>query len=1702
MNNPINLDKLNISLYNFPKSAPAAVSSPSTADESTQSFTDYDRCLELFQKCGAANEAGWIKKDKIPQTLPPLSTGSVHDLLRFYHYVHDIDKKEDPSQFCLSIPQLVSAVLLPLGIYSFKPCLVGGAVYAYIDPAYLKVAFDQLAPNLGSQIPEECFEAFNSTPSDYDFRIYLHTKLSYEDFQLLKRQLIQAFVMQLTYQNRLNQAEWVEVYTFVNDHYFQKLKIVYNETNKFLLTSFINSEFTIDIVWVDNLDVEYLFLHNSLKLYIPMVNFGMTPLITPYGDIANGFQALFDKTAKIIHANCINENNFKAWFIFLQLQASHYRSYEKDLEKKTLLIALKHLDKEKDKVKYCCDTLQQCLTDHLEGDPTAYFCYAFSACRSLQHHHQKPLAQELYAACQPRFPESGLPALFAQEDSVELHLALLQLCGALAHDGKTICRTQDNFHPALQFILPGKGKSFTLLLPLQLPAALAALLRAADNKVVERHLAHFEPLFLTTPFQSALPEKMIAQGLNHPEPAVQRLFYYLALCSKHEKVLHYYPTNPGAFLAAATEKYIQSFDETFTLDPQNLVKSLFKLKHPRLLLTAYELWGKDKEIRLIGEISHPYYQIKMLKHVDPSSLLPVLTPQLMPCFKSHEGIALFQDFMAILEKVENPPLSEELVELYLAKFGYQPQIAEILKKCKGAGSLLLNADSKDVLKIWQENPALFTPKEEALFLTTQILQATDEEACNLLPSLNRDLLDKKSARQVADKIEKLKAHPHLGTGVMLKEIDYLIAKREFTPAAALLHALLSREPGEKEEVKKRLLALPKIPENLWLHPKISLYLSAEEILAGSAPISKAMEVFPSPSESVNRIFISQLLKKRNVHSAKVTAYVIQLQDKELIMQWLEAAVSPLSPAEIGTLLNLKLPQVSPFLRKATTRETLETMKDAYAAYIPLTTEISAWITLILEAKLFDSYPVLEWMENTPPTLAQLSLCPPLRVKEFIRKFPVVPDNLSALLPLYETLFTPADTAPFLTAALQHTSNSLKQNVWQLCRPHITLETRPMAIRLLIQMKDETLFKLEPWNEEIAKGAAQLIKEPQKEIQRLYRLLPYGKNDPSILTLCAQSKHLPLLGEVAASLTYRVHAFPDKIKDHLLNLEAILKNCHHATPLLDIQLKALLSIFNSFPLNNTQLVMMVKALMLYPKPFTLLAAFEAAYCYLSHNGDKEEETLAKLFELGIQDATLHIDTYLCLCHYNLPKLMNKAKIEKFTVQVIEEMLIDAAKTKDPKKIRQIIEIFFVNYRTIYRRPLREKNCITLLMDAMLAMPGENVQLTMAGPFVHLLYQINLPTGRMTQQSAGYFKSMNLYDSSADPLTLPHEPHDHHFDYSMILLKKMLSLDPKEMDNNHELYEFICVHLSLLALIYPENIAELIPYITQYVMYQLPSAHDLALDSLQAKCKLVLHIIESCILRKDTCQEMLEACYLTATELKKVYNIPIQQSQIALKTVIFRLIHHPSLEGVAYACSLLTWHIEIVKTLDDNSLNFLIKEIMEAIVKKPFYQVNGTNIMHYFLPLLFDLMPDKTPLGLSRLQDYFSMLCKIIVESNDTQMATQALRLLELCLQQPVFQLNHGIFLTFLNNYVNAVLKLGKRTRSFKGHLIHAVKLGLRAYDKKGFGQLIATILLTLKATPAKDFGSFLNIVGILHLLKSDRELFHEVAIRVRADRSSL
>lgn len=1185
--------------------------------------------------------------------------------------------------------------------------------------------------------------------------------------------------------------------------------------------------------------------------------------------------------------------------------------------------------------------------------------------------------------------------------------------------------------------------------------------------------------------------------------------------------LPYFPKNPSPHLTLTAEKEIQSFCPSFTLE-NDFIIALFKANHPALSLKAFELWKKesDENKRTIFKSISTLYQIQMIKQLNltEEELLPVL-PKLLSLLNQKEAIASILDLAALICSLKSPPDScvDAILDLYIPLFGVKPEIYPLLAKSER--HLLKSAREypEDALKTWQAGLSL-APKAEAHLLSTLILFLQNDQAIPLFPALNRDLLDKKQGKLIADKIDTLKTNPK----VLISEALRCIQKKAWSQAHNLLLALLNQAFEEQDEVKRIMQQLPTMPETLLLHPNIQNYFTPEELLSlftlnlTPSLTQKGLKLFPSQDETANQNFVKQILKRRYVPSGKATSYVLTLKEQEFVQKWMEQyPPQALSQEDLKNYLQLNHPQASAKIRQLTTKETLEALKEEYEGYIPSTEEIKEWLTLILDAEAPHLFPFVEWMEKCTPPIELFMKCIPFsfpdeeRLKRCIASLKVDQTTLSEIMALYShyNLFTASNLSPFITEALHHPSVEIKKKVLRLCQ-QFAYPINSSTITLYVQLKDESLFDLMKLSLtpdltlELAKGAAQISLHSLHVVLLLnYRDEHQLPDDAPFLSLLVSSNNIHLMKEGIDRLSDRLKNQPEKVKENFKILEALIKNEN-----IGAQLQSLIESINIDNLEHSQMLSFIRILCLNPKEFTMRSALEAAFLLLHKQVNKDAANIfCKLFELALKmEGDLCWDIYLCLTHPGLLKVLTINKIDEYFFEVLEKVLTEY---KDFESVCKVVKMMGFHYPIFHKYPHKEKKFQALAYDALLSMQAGN-DVDVATLLLDVLFKIPTNPKRISRQAASYCNALNITKTPFNPAHFPGNPKDALFENALVMIDKILKCSPHHLDNNHQLYDFISVQLSLLICCYCENVKELIPYIYRYMFMQLPSGYDVVEISIESKWKLLRSVLTVFKPKPDCYQEILESCCLVSDQLT-VINLAPEEHIKAFKKVIYQLIQHPSPQGVCYAMALMHVHEMELLAIKNEELVFLLKKATEAVLKDPLYPLQkGNLIYHSYVKFLITLCYKRTEIALSCLQTFFSRLNSLIEESDDYVLTSSVVLGLKLCAGDQIFTMNYPIFLSFLTQYTNAVLKQGKRNRSFQGHLtkVASLCLCLHEKDRREVATLISTILMNLKRTPSKDFGSYLNIVCILQQLKGKPEVFKEVYVRINqekgAGRSSL
>lgn len=1541
---------------------------PAGALESAKGSSVFDQSLSLFQAAGVLDEKGLVKKH--PDTLPFLQKGQ--EFHAFFSQTHPIKTKDGAHDFLVQIPQLAQAALIPFGILSFHICLAGEGVFAFFDPAYAKAILDLLNPGLHDSLPKECLEIFTKQAT-LNFRVHLPGHWSKEQFQQLKKNHIIMLV------NVLNHP-----YKYVKNNCFHNLLIVHDENNRFLLCSFTDKRHVYNLTFVDKLLVDHPFLHDSLKLY-----WGGA---APTGDI---YQAMSDKINRIIHSG--GAIDFRTWGSLLFLQTTFYRSYEKDLEKNALKVALEYMKKERSPLKACCALLE-----------SSHFCLTLSACRSLHLNGEHALASELFETLQ------GAPPLFEKGDSVELHLSLLQLFGTLALDGKTVCRTTDNFEPALQFVFNG----YTLLIPLQLELALSTLLEKGIGPIIERYFAHFKEF-------SEVPDNLnLSQGLKHKDPLVRCLIRTLALWSKKSLDPEFLDlANPCAQELAIHEKYLQKFT-SFTFSGREYGHALLMANHPLLSLKGLAiLQGQELSAEFILKVPNPADRVKLFKlQENKEELFPALLASLTPFFKKNEGVPLLVEF---IEAASALSPSASLLELSLQQLGLGPQTYALLEKAGtksisgaylAAAEQLQNPD--EALKAWEVGVKheLIDKKSQAVFLAHLIIRFMElnqgAKVNALIPLLNREHLDKKLGAQVNGVVKKLTQDPVLGTPLLLQQTDTHIEKEEWAKAAALLQTLIDREA----DVKTRLAKLPNLPQNLCLHPKIGLYLSPEELISPLAAhnlFENALRLFPTQSRAENRKLIALIISSTyRGDCQKITSYVLGSQ--EMIDEWFTARPpEQISTENLHKYLKLRLPGASSYLRSHTTKKHLETLSEEYKAYIPLTQEMSEWITLILEAKLPHLFPVIEWMEKSPPTIEQLTLCPPLNldVRRFVAALPIT--DLELLLPLYThyKLFTPAVIASMVAEAVKVPADHIKRAVFGLfctVSGQVEVETWAHAIQLLVQVKSELIFtyfdeklpdpSLAAW---IANGAAKLIKDPVKEVKRVEQLHQFTEKYDLYhdYALYAASKHPPLALCAVQSIP------PDKIIENLPLLESAIN------PHISSELGKLFPLIPLKELSNGQIHSLLSALL----PFAEfhLYALELIFTLVQHQSKTGSQTIATGLERTIRSSDPAVQDRACLCilHPYLPKLLKESKINELMAEVIELRLIRCKTAQDYPLIENAIEMFLEKYTPLTQFPAKEKSCLFHSIDAVLAMADAEQKCVV---LFKIISKIVWSKQGPSRQLISYYKQLKMAESHINPNSYPSRPNDLLFEFSTKLFEKILKCEAVFLDANHPLVDFVGAHLYYLLNAYKENAKLLVPFIFKFAFTQLPSGYDVSLHALQRKLTVLEALLEADPPTKVISNEILEMSFLVSDHLALI-GLSTEQIAKGFKKVAYRLLTHPSPNGVVMACNLLAINIQITLLLDEPSTQFLLKSLTAEIIKNPLYEADSLVLVEHFMNTLFSISKNNEKLAAHHFWDCCTQICDLVQKNREENLLQKMQEILEKCINSKKFPYEAPIFLEILNLY---------------------------------------------------------------------------------------
>lgn len=1691
-------------------------------------FSVYDRALwESIQK-GVADKRGMIRKERAPDTLPPLPEEESSDILRTFRFPHSMLTKKRCCFFDLSLPEFLQTVLSELHT-SYTTYLVGGAIFAFFNEEYTKEVLGRLHGDLFDSLPKECLQ-FNKIPNDYDFRIYINGNFTYQHFVQLKINIINALVGALYGKAPFHYPRWMELYKFALDNCFVKFKIEFSEKNRFLITTFTDGRTTIDLLWIASLERPYLFTNNSLSQYIPNIQRGAstTPLMVPIGESGNGYQAVHDKIAKIIHAADLHTINYKGWFTLLYQQTAFYRCYEEHLEQALLQTALSHPTK-KDRAEWCEEILKQCLYYHLDKDkdPVALFCLVFSACRSLHQLGHHELALKLYARSQAAFPRDGLPSLI--DPSFDAHLALLMLFGLMAHDGKSVCYTMNEFKPALQFVLKGKAKSFTLLIPLQIEKALNT---PVEN--VDRYFAHFFPgkesYFSTTPLNIKLPE------LGEPS---NRLLYYLIIWdslqrqdfSAVQKVVAAFPKlyaeSPSGHLISITEKFLQGFlkNPSFSFGKEwssfAFASALFSQNNPLLTYQAQLYWEgqrlesgfKENTEKLLHKMPLSY-RIKQIQTMSLFGHIPTLVNLLV---KSLEGITCLPDCFDLIMETPDPDAESIalFIDHYLNTFGFSPKIYSLLAKKGITGITYLKTAAShpaEAEKIWQlgKERLVFTEGQEAELLCQIILRfiklRENEKAALLLPLLNRKLIGKAEQKQIAQFIETQADDPAL----MILELERALQERQFAQIPKYLDALLSL--GDARLVRQ-ILSLPKQPEltaKMLRHPNIRQILTPQEILQAvtknPAHFEIGVEIFPSGESATDRAFIELIIKRNLAAPPKLAHYVFELGDAALIEQWINLN-QQLSQEHLQRYLNLPGAS-SPLIRKYTTKESLEALGAEYRAYIPTVSneERFAWICLILEVKLAGLYPVASWMEGVPLTRPLLTLCaeaPFVGLQTRLKSGVYAPDDLSLAAALFRRfdLFDPPAMMAFLTEALNASSERFKIEMWEhfesLCK-EMDAECWILAVKLLRQIKSEKLFDLMgktlPQSpqlcKEIAEGAAQLIKDPKNEAPRIASLLLWrGKHnledDAKILILCANSRHTPLLMESMVRLNKLFIQFPTRIGELLQAFECVLKNVpvEGGKPLLYLLGDSLLENIPFTHMNLEFFLTLIRTMCRIPREDVLMKMCDLIHCLLTREIKQGDKTIAGALKLCIQSQSieLHKKALMCLNHPHFSTVVADNKSLYF--DLLEKMLMHANESL-------IVDTTILFYACLSELPPeREKKIIQLFIDYILHLPANPG----ACFYIVLLFK------QMSQRKTGMTKqAQKYYGGLGHPVkpsgNLKSNPHDLLFEIVSYFLKNIINRPGAWIDADINIYKYVHLHLFNLIENYPENGQIIIPLLYKWLTLQLPSGFDLSANCLTRSSEMLIKACKIPAIFNDHLEELHELAFINATQVSHTAEtLPIKQK--AFKNVIFRLTQHPSQLGPYRACQLIEKNSEFFSTLADKTIRFLLGALEDSILKDPSLTVGRENIKQQYLSAVICLMRYKPALQ-AHLMQFFKKLFHTLQSGPKAELAAESLNLANLTLICAIAINNYPLMVENLSLIGEFLVKNAPDAPilySQVGQILDAsLDEEIDGYEKKYSDKLIEKIFSSLRANPLPGMQELLSqtpdksvVRKVIALLKKDK-----------------
>ncbi len=1649
--------------------------------------TFYDSLLHQWFEWGIIDRSALVVEE--PQ-LPSFFAGQLQN---FYCLPHQMKTKDQTHPFPLQLPPFIFSILKNT---PFSAYLVGGGVYTFMTEEYLKNALGSLDSRLAG-LPKECFAEVGKLPNDYDIRIYLHKPMTKENFEELKQNIIQCMAGWFYGQQPYDPNHWAQTCQFVKQNCFKKFKIEYTEKNQYLITTFTNGKVEIDLLWVGKLERTQLFFHNSLSLPLQ----GVTT--TPFGNGVNGYQAIFAKLARIIQASDIGTIDFKGWFLLLCYLTSFYRCYVKDLEKILIGTALKH-PINIDRLKWIELLLKQCLAEHLDKkeDPAARLCLTLSACRSLHSHGERVIAKQLYFQAKTQFPDEGLSALFQSDSPLEVHLALLQLFGVLAIDGKSISDTLNEFQPALQFALPGNHKSFTLLIPLQMEESLNALKNCEEE--IDRYFDYFkESLISLNHLLVKIPIEQVLQNLDN------KICYLLLIGYSLQKedwshldplLKAFFQLKPSDHLLKITERYFQAFlkNPGFTLEKE-FAQTLFTTGHPQLMAKVFEFLRKEKPAEeLISQIPDLKYKIKLLKDLPVHQIA-----KLLPAIRaSSQKIALLNE-LVFYAKSAQLPLPAELAELYFEIFGYQPELLILLKMSDSGNAALklarglINGNPERAKLIWETKLGSYQKQEETEFLYDLFIRTEDPD---LIYRLDRSLLGKEENSRIAQWIEKQGNGP-----LLLLEFDRSVKERQWKEAFIYLEKLLNLgNPDLKDRIKP---LTGQLPEKLLLHPHIHRFLTTDEHLQAILSrnlIEKGLELFPAADPSINAAFIRLALKARKTNP-KVTQYLLETEDPSLVEAGFECRgeEKPSYEQMRKYLLHLS-PKFSKRINKLTTKDFLEALPSEYAKFISQVKEKKEWLSLIFELKAAPLFPVLSWMEEEDPTLSHITQCQTLfgldeRVCRLVQKLRIgrnhLPDHISLLI--YYNLLNGDALHTCLNEALQIGDPKRKRQISELLQPHMGnagLEAWLLLIKLLIQLKEEKLFDYLqagalPLSHQnlfaaIDIGAAQLIKEPKKEVIRLIALLRF-KNRHNLnvsapfLSLLASTGRMPLLIEVIKRLIDGHYA----AKEMMSVLESALKNVpqDHSKPVFDLLLKQLLPLIPVSE-DSAEALSYIQLLCSYPKGPLLHTAIDLVQKLLLNKVVKGEQTIQKCLELCIKssDKSLRPKVNVCLNRLRLATLIPPNQITKLRMDAIEQTLTDACSVTQYTEIQNSIKLYIKNLPLMADFPEKEKRCTLLALDCILEFyPRQDPKFDVVADLTYVISKISQSKQTLTKQSLAYFQFIHWMENQINPAMLPSDPNDQLFENALLLAEKILNHPSKLLELNHQLYKFLLFHMTALIKAYPDNGKRLSPLLHKVFLLQLPSGHDLTYKMCQTKMEIFL-LAEQHKLFSRHVKEFHELKYFFTCE-EELENCSLEQKQTALKNVIYRLAKHPVTAGAHLACQLIVRNRDVFYALDEMTLRFLMSALTQGILKNPFHLQETVKTTEIYTWIINDLGQTKSALAAELFRNFYNGLL-----DGAPSLLDDTFRYLEEGLKANLFRDNYYGFLMHITRFGQTALQNGNYR--FPSEMVRlALQDKAAGYNPNAAASMIAGLWKAL----TKDGQGALSIERIILELQKKEAVYAEV-----------